>query len=213
MRQLFRVICYILYHLFAIHLPHTYSRTNIFGIASIRHFLGRHIVRKCGRGVLFGARSEFSEDLEIGNFSVIGKGVSIGKRVKVGNNVLLGPDVMLFTSSRFYTEKEMIGRVMYPKVIQDNVHIAARAMVLASCKEIGKGAIVAAGAVVTRDVPPNVIVAGVPAKVIGERRNTLKEALERGENVTYEPVSRQIRNALGARFKQNQEGDNKGEDE
>ena len=56
-----------------------------------------------------------------------------------------------------------------PIVIGDKVWIGANATVLPGVT-IGKGAIVAAGAVVTRDVPPNTIVAGVPARVVREIR-------------------------------------------
>lgn len=64
-----------------------------------------------------------------------------------------------------------------PVTVEDHVWIAARATILPGVT-VGRGAVVSAGAVVTRDVPPMSIVAGVPAKVIGERRNRLTYQLD-----------------------------------
>jgi acetyltransferase-like isoleucine patch superfamily enzyme len=61
-----------------------------------------------------------------------------------------------------------VDHVMAPVTIGDDVWIGAHAVVTGGV-EIGRGAVVAAGAVVTRDVPPHAIVGGVPAMVIGER--------------------------------------------
>jgi maltose O-acetyltransferase len=55
-----------------------------------------------------------------------------------------------------------------PVVIEDHVWIGSRAMILGGVT-LGRGAVVAAGAIVTRDVPPLAIVAGIPARVVGER--------------------------------------------
>jgi len=55
-------------------------------------------------------------------------------------------------------------------MIEDYCFIGPRAIILPGIK-VGRGAIVAAGAVVTKDVPPFAIVGGVPAKIIGERKN------------------------------------------
>ncbi|MFK1641101.1 DapH/DapD/GlmU-related protein [Bacteroides fragilis] len=60
-----------------------------------------------------------------------------------------------------------------PVVIEDRVWIGPNAIILHSVT-IGEGAVVAAGAVVTKDVPPFSIVGGIPAKVIGSRNSNLK---------------------------------------
>jgi maltose O-acetyltransferase len=64
-----------------------------------------------------------------------------------------------------------------PVVIEDFAWLGSRAMVLPGVT-VGKGAVVAAGAVVTRDVPPYAIVGGVPARVIGERERGLDYAFD-----------------------------------
>lgn len=66
-----------------------------------------------------------------------------------------------------------------PQVIEDDVWIGHNAMILPSCRRIGRGSIVGAGAVVTRDVPRYTVVAGNPAKVLRERfEPELQQALE-----------------------------------
>jgi maltose O-acetyltransferase len=66
-----------------------------------------------------------------------------------------------------------------PVVIEDFAWISCRTVVLPGTR-IGKGAVVAAGAVVTKDVEPYSIVAGVPAKKIGERSRDLNYYLKSG---------------------------------
>jgi len=61
-------------------------------------------------------------------------------------------------------------------VVGDYVWIGARATILPGVT-IGRGAVVAAGALVSRDVPPYAVVGGVPAKVIGERARDLRYTL------------------------------------
>lgn len=66
-----------------------------------------------------------------------------------------------------------------PQVIEDDVWIGHNAIILPSCRRVGRGAIIGAGAIVTRDVPRYAIVAGNPAKVLRERFSPeLQEALE-----------------------------------
>lgn len=69
-----------------------------------------------------------------------------------------------------------------PQVIEDDVWIGHNVMILPSCRRIGRGSIIGAGAVVTRDVPRYTVIAGNPARVLRERFPAeLQNALERSE--------------------------------
>jgi acetyltransferase-like isoleucine patch superfamily enzyme/O-antigen/teichoic acid export membrane protein len=87
-------------------------------------------------------------------------------KIKIGNNVAIAHDVTIMDSDAHaidYAGHQMT----QPITIGDNVWIGSRAMILKGVN-VGEGSIVAAGAIVTKDVPPNTIVAGSPAKVIRE---------------------------------------------
>ncbi len=88
--------------------------------------------------------------------------------ISIGNNVAISHDVTIMDGdghSLFVkeTEKRQAAHI----VIEDNVWIGSRAMILKGV-HIGEGAVIAAGAVVTRDVPAHSLAAGVPARVISE---------------------------------------------
>lgn len=87
------------------------------------------------------------------------------ERVELGRNVIIGPDVVIRDSDNHV----MYGsaRPSAPVRIDDDVWIGHGAMILKGVT-VGKGAVVAARAVVTRDVPPATLVAGVPARVVRE---------------------------------------------
>ncbi len=105
--------------------------------------------------------------LTIGDFSSIGDRTQIHccKKVAIGNYVLVSWDVN-FLENNFHTTTDG-GITSAPIVIADRVWIGCRAIILGGVT-IGEGSIVAAGSVVTRDVPPGTLVAGNPAKVIRE---------------------------------------------
>jgi acetyltransferase-like isoleucine patch superfamily enzyme len=93
--------------------------------------------------------------------------VDIGAPVKIGNRVHLGHQVLLITFSHEIgpSEERCGSLVAAPISIGNGVWIGSRVTILPGVS-VGDGAIVAAGAVVTRDVPPNTMVAGVPASVV-----------------------------------------------
>lgn len=90
--------------------------------------------------------------------------------ITVGREVLIGPDVMIFDSD-FHpvdldSRRQRAAPAMAPVEIGDNVFIGARAVILKGVT-ISDGAVIAAGAVVTRDVGPRETVVGSPATVVG----------------------------------------------
>ena len=107
--------------------------------------------------------------LTIGNSTMITGPlhVDLGAPIQIGNFVRIGHDVSLLTVSHAVGEELLrAGTSEFGGIeIGDGAWLASRVTVLPKVK-IGAGAIVAAGAVVTRDVPPNSLVAGVPARVL-----------------------------------------------
>lgn len=92
-------------------------------------------------------------------------------RIRIGNNVLFGPDVMVTAANyRFNDGSPVTEQAMDEADVEigDDVWLGTRAIVLPGVT-IGNGAIIGAGAVVTRSVPPFSIAVGVPARVVGTR--------------------------------------------
>lgn len=109
--------------------------------------------------------------VEIGDGTIIGQNAFLDGRdsLKIGKHVDIASDVLIYNSEHDINSDDF--KPIHASVqIGDYVFIGPRAIILAGVK-IGTGAIVAAGAVVTKDVNDFDIVGGVPAKVIGERKN------------------------------------------
>lgn len=86
--------------------------------------------------------------------------------VDIGDDVLIGPNVSIITSGHpLEPSQRRAGVTAAPIVIERNVWIAAGATIIGGVT-VGENSVVAAGAIVTHDVPPNTLVAGVPAKAI-----------------------------------------------
>ena len=105
--------------------------------------------------------------LIIGDNTFINVGTIISARfeVKIGKNVQIAPGVIIMDSDFHGVEDREAEDLATPITIGDNVWLATRAIVLKGVT-IGEGSTIAAGAVVTKDVPPFSLAAGVPAKVI-----------------------------------------------
>lgn len=126
-----------------------------------------------GAYVAFG--SGISNDLVVGEHSYIGPGCNICPSVKIRRYVMIASEVMIVGSDHNFDIPGIpiifSGRPVHPEtIIEDDVWIASRSTVLAGVR-IGRGAIIGAGALVTKDVAPYAIVAGVPARVVRYRFN------------------------------------------
>ena len=92
--------------------------------------------------------------------------ITCGDRIEIGTGCFVGRDVIIRSYDAHQIEKEGY-KVSAPIKIGNNVWIGQRAMILKGVT-IGDGAVIAAGAIVTKDVPAHSVVAGVPAKVVEE---------------------------------------------
>lgn len=105
--------------------------------------------------------------ITIGDNTFINSGTSIGSlsSVSIGNNVAIGNYVLIMDADFHNPLDHTLPGAKAPIVIEDDVWIGARVTILKGVT-IGKHAVVAAGAVVTKDVPAGALVGGVPAKLI-----------------------------------------------
>lgn len=138
-----------------------------------RRFFYRFSGIKIGKGSTIHMYTRFYDprNIEIGEDTIVGEFAVLDGRekLKIGNHVAIASEVMIYNSEHNINDKNfkaINGKV----IIDDYVFIGPRAIILPNVT-IGKGAVIAAGAVVTKDVPPFAIVGGVPAKIIGERKN------------------------------------------
>jgi len=124
---------------------------------------GSHIGENCS----LGQNVNVSSNVNIGDGVKIQNNVSVYEGVTIGNNVFLGPSCV-FTNDLTPRAAFPKGHENYKKtLIDDGASIGANATIICG-NTIGKCAMVAAGAVVTKDVEPYSLVAGVPARKIGE---------------------------------------------
>ena len=114
--------------------------------------------------------SEHGLSIRVGRNVFINQGCTLNDigGIEIGDDVLIGPRVSLITSGHPLDPSQRRRRIVAaPIVIERNVWLGAGATVLHGVT-VGEDSVVAAGAVVTRDVPPGTLVAGVPARVVRE---------------------------------------------
>ncbi len=147
----------------------------------IRRLFYRAAGVKIGKGSTIHTRAIFYDprNIRIGKDTIIGEGVVLDGRdnLLIGDHVAFATEVMIYNAQHDIASDDFHATVA-PVEIGDYVFIGPRAIILPGVK-IGNGAVVAAGAVVTKDVEAYSIVGGVPARVIGERRKDLNYKLGR----------------------------------
>jgi acetyltransferase-like isoleucine patch superfamily enzyme len=132
-----------------------------------------------GRGTLIRPSSYYGGEvgwgLNMGARSSIGAGGFIGcsGRIEIGEDVLMGPDVRLFSENHVFDDVESTikaqGVQREVTIVEDDCWLGCGTIVTSGVR-IGAGSVIAAGSVVTSDVPSGSVAAGVPARVIRSRR-------------------------------------------
>lgn len=139
----------------------------------ILHFVNKNIDKT----------SDIGKKVYVGNIKniSIAKNSGLGNRFRmqnvdltIGKDVMCAEDVLIIGGGHIHSSKDMPMRSQgniskTSLIIEDDVWIGARAIIIAKNSTIGKGSIICAGAVVTKDVPPYAIVGGNPAKIIKYR--------------------------------------------
>ena len=147
---------------------------------TLRHLFLRAWLGGKGEGasVQSGCRFLNARQVFLGARNVVNAGCVFDGRkfaIRIGSDVSIGPEAAILTLGHDPQSADFAdagGEV----IIGDRVWIAYRAMILPGVT-IGEGAVIAAGAVVTRDVEPFAIMAGVPARKVGERNRDLSYRL------------------------------------
>ncbi len=147
---------------------------------TIRNFVYRYVIRiDMAKDVVVyhGAEIRDPHKISIGRGSIIGDNAILDGRngIRIGENVVFASNVRIWTEQHDHEDPWFrCGTQQHnPVVIDNRAWIGSHTIILHSV-HIGEGAVVAAGAVVTHDVPPFAIVAGIPAKKIGERNHDLR---------------------------------------
>lgn len=130
-------------------------------------------LKKVDRTFYMGGASLISKDFIAGPYTFMNYGCDICPRVKVGSYVMFAPRVIITGSDH---DPDQAGTPMYftrrpdlpETIIEDDVWLGCRSIIMAGVK-IGRGSVIAAGSVVTKDIEPYSIVAGVPSRLIRKR--------------------------------------------
>ncbi len=173
-----RACWYGFYYFFARHLPVSYRYQPLGKFARwCRAAACRRLFRYCGAKVNVERGADFYTgwEIEIGDNSGLGINCTVPFNLKLGRDVMMGPDVYIVGENHAFARDDVAmrlqGKTNPARVrIEDDVWIGARVIVLPGVT-IGKGAIVGAGAVVTKDVPAYAVCAGNPARVIRFRKS------------------------------------------
>jgi acetyltransferase-like isoleucine patch superfamily enzyme len=159
---------------------YTYAYNLLFGLLELlpqflRRIFFRVMFRRLGTGGLIDYKTYFRypSKISIGDHSYVNHGCCFygsslaGVEIVIGNDVALGPHVRIFTATHDYTTYDLKD-VAQSVNVEDNAWVGGGAIILPGVT-IGRGAIVGAGSVVTKDIPAFSVAVGNPARVVRTR--------------------------------------------
>lgn len=156
----------------------------------IRRLVFMIFLKKLGKkgNIDYTVYMRYMNKIEIGDNVWINRGCKLfashaikDMKISIGNHVAIGPECVFFGAGHDPSDIDLpdtAGNI----IIGDHVWIGGRSVILQNVT-IGEGAVIAAGSVVTRDVPPYTIVGGIPAKKIKDRiiNKDIHNIIERGD--------------------------------
>lgn len=168
---MYKLIMCLLYNIIGKSLPLN-SMPYSIGLRNIRFFLFSNCIRQCGKGINVDKNVYISPNIEVGNNVTISENVKIRRNTRIGNDVLIAPGVHIIAATHKFESLDIPirqqGSEQFDINIGNDVWIGTNAILLPKVT-IGDHAIIAAGSVVTKDVPEFAIVGGNPARIIKYR--------------------------------------------
>lgn len=154
-------------------------QVGLFPSHHIRRFIYKALGAEIGKNVVFHFRTEVRglHRLKIGDGTIIGDNALLAAQrgLTIGNNVNLSSNVSIYSGAHDHRDPyfRSTPATTRPITIGDRVWIGSNAIILTGVN-IGEGAVVCAGCVVTKDVDPYAVVAGIPARKVNERPRDLR---------------------------------------
>ena len=135
----------------------------------LRGWFTKKAILKCGKQVNIDQGARYGLDIILGDYSSIGKDSFVQSGTYIGNHVMIAPDCGIYTMNHGFQRTDSPMRKQgltkpKPVIIEDDVWIGTKTILLPGV-HIGKGAIIGAGSVVTKNIPPYTIAVGNPAVV------------------------------------------------
>lgn len=165
-------ILFAVYLIFFRNTPEDYRPYALF-FPWIRSKLVQGFLKNCGKKPRVKSGAEISPNATLGDFSELGTRCMVQANVHLGSHVIMGPDVKIYSRNHRFDRLDVPirqqGKNYYETRIGNDVWLGANSIITAGCI-VGDHAVVAAGSVVTKDVPEYAIVGGVPARIIKYRK-------------------------------------------
>lgn len=155
------------------------SSSPFFGYPSmkLRYYCCKFIFKSCGKNVNIERGASFGNgfDIEIGDYSGIGRHCNIPSNTIIGSNVMMAPNVFIFHANHTIDRTDIPMRlqgitVKGPVIIEDDVWIG-RGVYIMPGRKIARGSVLAAGSVLTKNFPSYSIIGGNPAMIIKSRNS------------------------------------------
>lgn len=156
----------------------------------VRRFVYRALGAEIGKNVVFHFRTEIRgiHRLKVGAGTIIGDNALLLAQygVTIGENVNISSNVSIYSGAHDHQDPffSITPRTTHPITIGNRAWIGSNAIILEGVN-IGEGAVCCAGCVVTKDVEPFAVVAGIPAKKVGERTHDLRYEFKGHTNRLY----------------------------